>query len=202
MSKQLDRSEWAATRIDGAPVRRGNNPAAVARNLEVNRTSVTRAQRAARITPPPHLNATERKWLITALKAGAMAHGYRGDLWTLRRVAKLIETLTGQRYAGSSVSSLLQRVGFPIQRPNGHSQSPEVPAVRRGKAKRWPALEREFVVAVASGGVDLEGYSVAAGCEFSSATDAFEHYLAAGRAARPELFPFLDQTHYTRQAGV
>jgi transposase len=179
--------------------------------LEVNRTSEMREQPAlaadgqrnsrgaARHTRPARLNANERKRLITALMAGAVAHGYRGDLWTLRRVGKLIETLTGQQYAESSVSCLLERLGILIQRPNGRGPRPGEPAARRGRTKRRPALEREFEVAVNSGAIDLMGYSTVTGGEFSSATDAFEHYSAAGRAAHPELFPFLDHAHYARQ---
>jgi hypothetical protein len=42
---------------------------------------------------------------VAALKAGALAQGYSSDLWTLGRVGKLIETLTGQRYCESGVCS-------------------------------------------------------------------------------------------------
>jgi transposase len=45
-------------------------------------------------------------------RLGALAQGYSSDLWTLARVGRLIETLTGQRYCESGVWRLLKRLGF------------------------------------------------------------------------------------------
>ena len=130
MSKPLDRSELEARRIEaGKLLRRGVRPAEVARRLSVSRTSVGRWQQALaaggrrglhgapRTGRPPLLDANDQKRLIAALKAGSLAQGYSSDLWTLGRVGKLIETLTGQRYCESGVWRLLKRLGFSSQRP-------------------------------------------------------------------------------------
>ena len=126
MSKRLDRSELEARRIEaGKLLQRGVRPAEVARRLRVSRTSVGRWQQmltsggrrglhgAPRTGRPPLLDANDQKRLIAALKAGALAQGYSSDLWTLGRVGKLIETLTGQRYSESGVWRLLKRLGVP-----------------------------------------------------------------------------------------
>ena len=155
MPRRLDRSELEARRIEGGQLlRRGVRPAEVARRLAVSRTSVMRWQRvlaaggrhslrrAPRTGRPPLLNAKDQKRLITALKAGALSQGYSSDLWTLRRVGKLIETLTGQRYCESGVWRLLKRLGFSSQRPSGRAIQRDAAAVRNWKTRRWPALKK------------------------------------------------------------
>jgi transposase len=163
MSKWLKRSELETRRIEGGRLlRRGMRPAEVARRLKVSRTSVMRWQRAlaadgrrglhgaARTGRPSLLNANDQKRLITALKAGALAHGYSSDLWTLGRVGKVIETLTGQRYCESGVWRLLKRLGFSSQRPTGRAMQRDEAAVRRWKTKRWPALKKTLPEKAAS----------------------------------------------------
>jgi len=163
MSKRLVQSELEERRIEGGRLlRRGMRPAEVARHLKVSRTSVMRWQRAlaadgrrglrgaARTGRPPLLNANDQKRLITALKVGALAHGYSSDLWTLGRVGKLIETLTGQRYCESGVWRLLKRLGFSSQRPSGRAMQRDEAAVRRWKTKRWPALKKRLPEKAAS----------------------------------------------------
>lgn len=88
------------------------------------------------------LSADEQRRLMAALKAGALAQGYSTDLWTLPRVGKLIETLTGQRYCESGVWRLLKRLGFTSQRPSGRAMQRDEAAVRQWKTKRWPALKK------------------------------------------------------------
>jgi transposase len=150
-------------RIEGGRLlRRGMRPAEVARRLKVSRTSVMRWQRtlaadgrrglrgAARTGRPSLLNAKDQKRLIAALKAGALAHGYSSDLWTLGRVGKLIETLTGKRYCESGVWRLLKRLGFSSQRPTGRAMQRDDAAVRRWKTRRWPALKKRLPEKAAS----------------------------------------------------
>ena len=131
-------------------------PAEVARRLSVSRTSVGRwqqtltsgGQRSLRSAPstgrPLLLDANDQKRLIAALKAGALAQGYSSDLWTLGRVGKLIETLTGQRYCESGVWRLLKRLGFSSQRPAKRAKQRDEAAVRQWKTKRWPALKKRL----------------------------------------------------------
>jgi hypothetical protein len=90
------------------------------------------------------LDANDQKRLIAALKAGALAQGYSSDLWTLGRVGKLIETLTGQRYCESGVWRLLKRLGFSSQRPAKRAMQRDETAVRQWKTKRWPALKKRM----------------------------------------------------------
>jgi|SRR5690349_6702610 transposase len=163
MAKRLDRSVLQARRIEGGRLlQRGIRPAEVARRLEVSRTSVMRWERAiasggrrslrgaARTGRPSLLGPDEQKRLIAALKAGALAQGYSTDLWTLARVGKLIENLTGQRYCESGVWRLLKRLGFSSQRPSRRAAQRDEAAVRRWKTQRWPALKNVWPAPSAS----------------------------------------------------
>jgi len=67
---------------------------------------------------PAGLDAPQRTELVRALKAGAMAHGFPTELWTLRRVARLIEVRFGLRYSEVHVWRLLRGLGFSPQRPS------------------------------------------------------------------------------------
>ena len=114
-------------------LRQGVPQSDVARRLGATPTSVWRwartiedkgwpgLRRAERAGRPPRLSAAERARVAAALKAGARAHGYATDLWTLARAGQLIEAVTGQQYSHSGVSRLLQRLGFSCQRPTGRA---------------------------------------------------------------------------------
>jgi transposase len=155
MSKKRDRAELEARRLEGARLlQRGVKPAEVARRLTVSRTSVWRwehaldanGRRALRKAPrtgrPPQLTDAEKKRLVVALEAGALAQGYATDLWTLARVGKLIEKISGQRYSESGVWRLLKALNFSCQRPSGRAIKRDERAIRRWKTKRWPALKK------------------------------------------------------------
>lgn len=155
MSKVANRSELEARRLQGVRLLRGGvRPAEVARRLQVSRTSVWRweharaangrgaLRKAPRTGRPPWLTEAEKKRLVAALEAGALAQGYATDLWTLARVGKLIETISGTRYSESGVWRLLKGLSFSCQRPSGRARKRDENAIRRWKTKRWPALKK------------------------------------------------------------
>lgn len=155
MSKTRDRAKLEARRLEGARLlQRGVKQAEVARRLEVSRTSVFRweqalavnGRRALRKAPrtgrPPQLSETEKKRLVDALEASALAQGYTTDLWTLARVGKLIEKISGKRYSESGVWRLLKGLNFSCQRPSGRARKRDEAAIQHWKKKRWPALKK------------------------------------------------------------
>lgn len=54
---------------------------------------------------------------IPLLAKGAPAYGFRGEVWTARRVAKVIEPTLGVRYSRDHVSYLLRKLGWGRQQP-------------------------------------------------------------------------------------
>jgi transposase len=57
----------------------------------------------------PKLNAVQRQQLLELLSQGARAHGFRNELWTLRRIAMVIERHFGCPYCPSGIWRLLRR---------------------------------------------------------------------------------------------
>jgi transposase len=59
----------------------------------------------------PRLSAEQRAQIPALLALGAEAYGYRGDVWTARRVAQLIAEIFGVRYHRDHVSRVLRQLG-------------------------------------------------------------------------------------------
>src|SRR5688572_21035303 len=116
-----DLAAMEARRLQAARLfARGKSQGAVARELGVTqvcahhwfhawqakgRAGLRGAGRAGR---KPQLDAAQLAHVEVALRAGPAAHGFRTDLWTLPRVAALIERLTGVRHHPGHVWRLLR----------------------------------------------------------------------------------------------
>jgi transposase len=137
----------------GRLLQRGVAQAEVARRVGVTRTTVSEwnAQlqdgglEALRRRPrgrPAGLQASQRRELMQALKAGALAAGFPTDLWTLPRVGQLIKRRCGRVYSESQVWRILVSLGFSCQRPTGRALERDETAIKRWKQTRWPALKK------------------------------------------------------------
>ena len=89
---------------------------------------------------PAGLDGAQRASLVRSLKQGAMAHGFATELWTLPRVARLIETEYGMRYSEPHVWRVLRQLGFTPQRPSKRALERDEQAIREWKRKRWPTV--------------------------------------------------------------
>ena len=90
----------------------------------------------------PKLTRGQTQRVTDALLAGPTAQGYKTDLWTLPRVAALIEGLTGVRYHPGHVWRLLGASGFSCQRPERRAVERDEKAIRRWQRVEWPALKK------------------------------------------------------------
>jgi transposase len=93
--------------------------------------------------PKPKLTAAQMQKVTQELLAGPAAHGYKTSLWTLPRVAGLIEDLTGVRYHPGHVWRLLGASGFSCQRPERRAIERDEKAIRRWQRVEWPALKKK-----------------------------------------------------------
>jgi len=133
---------------------RGESQAAVARTLDVTPMTACRWYRAwqaegriglkgaGRAGRKPRLDAQQLGDLDAALRRGAPSQGFGTDLWTLPRVATVIERLTGVRYHPGHVWYLLRRLNWSLQRPARRAHERDEPAIRRWVAQRWPAVKK------------------------------------------------------------
>jgi len=76
------------------------------------------------------------------LLEGATANGFTGELWTLERIALVIERLTGVRHHPAHVWALLHdRLGWSGQRPKRRAAERDQDAIDRWVKKRWPKIK-------------------------------------------------------------
>jgi transposase len=88
--------------------------------------------------PDDRLEAIER-----ALLEGALAHGFATDVWTLDRIAVVIQSLTGVELSNPSVWRLLRgRLGWSVQRPQRQAKERDELAIQHRVAHEWPRIKR------------------------------------------------------------
>lgn len=76
------------------------------------------------------------------LERGARSHGYVTELWTLKRVAEVIERHFGVRYHPSRVWVLLRRLGWSAQKPERRARQQDAAVVEQWRNKRWPHIKK------------------------------------------------------------
>lgn len=93
----------------------------------------------------PKLSVAQTQAVTEALLAGPSTRGYKTALWTLPRVADLIEDLTGVRYHPGHVWRLLGASGFSCQRPERRAVERDEQAIRKWRRVEWPAIKKKPV---------------------------------------------------------
>lgn len=91
----------------------------------------------------PRLSVEQRAQLPRLLAKGAEAYGYRGDVWTARRVAQLITDTFGVRYHRDHVSRVLRQLGWSRQHPLTRATQRDQQAITHWQEERWPALRKK-----------------------------------------------------------
>jgi transposase len=135
--------------------RRGKTQAEVAHALGVSRESASKwyqlwssggrgalvgAGRAGRL---PRLSDTQVAEVRAALERGPRANGFSSDLWTLARVAEVIEATTGVRYGQTQTWTILRdRLGWSRQRPARRALERNEEAIANWVAKDWPRIKK------------------------------------------------------------
>ena len=128
--------------------------AEIARELQISRQSVSRWYAAWRQDKPnwirgagragrrPQLDKTQLKQVDKALRQGAQAHGFGTALWTLPRVAAVIEQATGVHYHPGHVWKLLAAMEWSLQRPAKQARERNEEGRREWMANRWPTIKK------------------------------------------------------------
>ena len=107
------------------------------------RSGGLRALRApARQGHPARLTPAQLRRVERALVRGAEAHGFDNDLWTLARIALVIERLTGQRYHPGHVWRILRAMGWTPQRPTRRALERDEDRIAQWVARDWPRIKQ------------------------------------------------------------
>ena len=92
---------------------------------------------------PSRLTAGQTATLTKLLVAGAQKAGYATDLWTLRRVADLIEKRFGVHYGLTGARRLLlQRLEWTWQKPERRAMERKEEAIAEWKRADWPDIKK------------------------------------------------------------
>lgn len=133
----------------------GERLASVARKLRVSRQSVSRwfaqwkrggtkaLRGAGRAGRAPRLQPAQLQQVAAALREGARAQGFTTDLWTLPRVAHVIDRVTGVKYHAGHVWRVMRAMGWTLQRPARRARERNDEAIRQWVAERWPVVKKK-----------------------------------------------------------
>lgn len=91
---------------------------------------------------PSKLTPLEQTRLAELLLEGPTAHGFASELWTLERVAQVIEREFGVHYCPSGVWLLLGRMGFSAQKPERQARERNEAEIERWRRLTWPRLKK------------------------------------------------------------
>jgi transposase len=121
----------------------GVTPAAVSQWVKARREGGTEALQAKpHPGPTPKLNERQLKRLEKLLLRGPRRHGYPTELWTLKRVAELIEQRFGVTYDPSGVWHVLNRMGWSCQKPVRRARERDEGAIVQWRKKDWPRIKK------------------------------------------------------------
>jgi transposase len=132
-------------------LQRGLSKAAVAQILDVSwvttnrwskqlKTKQTRKLDRQRVGRPKKLSGKQLATLKRILKKGALRYGYPTELWTLKRVAKVIEQEFGVKYNTTHVWRVLKSLGFSAQIPLLKAMERNEKAIHDWISINWPQI--------------------------------------------------------------
>src|SRR5215813_14102215 len=88
--------------------------------------------------PSSRLTREQRAKLPLLLAGGAEAFGFRGQIWTARRVTEVIRREFGVQYHFNQVDNLLRAAGCSPQNPLRRASQRNEAAIARWRTERWP----------------------------------------------------------------
>jgi transposase len=92
---------------------------------------------------PPALSPAQLRLIPELLWHGPEAYGFRGEVWTCGRVARVIEEEFGVGYDKGHVSRLLKHLRWTPQTPIHRATQRDEAAITHWRTRTWPRLLRE-----------------------------------------------------------
>ena len=131
----------------------------IARLFDVDLSSVKRWKRAWKaggvdaLAAKPHparatkLSENEKQQLVDLLVAGPLAAGFATDLWTCRRVARLVRKRFRVSHHPDHLGRILHDLGFSPQKPRCVAREQDPEAVERWRREDWPRIKKKPLAA-------------------------------------------------------
>src|SRR5207253_10079167 len=90
----------------------------------------------------PRLTAEQKMQIPGLLAKGAEAYGFRGDVWTAKRVVEVIARTFGVRYHPDHVGRLMREAGWSRQKPVERASQRNEEALKQWSEERWPQIKK------------------------------------------------------------
>jgi transposase len=121
----------------------GSSPSSVSRWKEAMHKGGSQAL-AAKAQPgrPARLSVQQKERLVGLLLQGPQAHGHASQLWTLPRVAQLIEREFGISYHPAHVWKILRACGWSAQKPQRLARERDEEQIQGWRRSRWPHIKK------------------------------------------------------------
>jgi transposase len=123
--------------------RLGVSPVAVCKWNQRRRTQGKRAWRRGSLGAPAKLTPKHREQLRRFLQQGPVAHGFANDLWTLERIAAVLEQTCAVRLHPGHLWRVLGALGWSVQKPERRALQRDEEKIARWKKHTWPALKKK-----------------------------------------------------------
>jgi transposase len=91
---------------------------------------------------PPKLRPGPQRRLLKILAKGAIANGYRTDLWTTARIVEVIEENFGVKYHRDHIGRFMRSLGWSWQKPKKRALERSEQAVEKWKREDWPRIKK------------------------------------------------------------
>ncbi len=92
---------------------------------------------------PSRLTSSQKSELPELLSKGAESHGFRGELWTCKRVAAVIRRHYGVSYHPSHVSRILGSLEWSLQKPKRRATQRKEDEIREWLEEKWPEIRKK-----------------------------------------------------------
>ncbi len=93
--------------------------------------------------PKPRLNASHLKQLGPLLAKGAEHFGFRGDVWTRKRVAQVIKQSFGVSYSPTQIGRILKKIDWSCQKPLQRASQRDEAVIERWRNEKWFELKKK-----------------------------------------------------------
>jgi transposase len=108
--------------------------------VDGGRDALVGAGRAGRVRK---LTDNQLAEVEAALRQGPRAHGFATEMWTLARVAEVIEKVTGVRHSQTQTWTILRdRLGWSRQRPARRAVERDDDAIATWVKQDWPRIKK------------------------------------------------------------
>jgi transposase len=137
---RLKQKGWSQRQIADAL---GVSRAAISQWMRRGREGGMQALHHRRPPGAPRRLATEQLARVPALlERGPSAYGFRGQVWTRKRIAEVLRIEFGVVYHPTHVGRLLKTLRWSPQKPMRRARQRDEAAIARWREQTWPALKK------------------------------------------------------------